>query len=190
MKMYRMALFIGRFQPFHKGHLYSLKKAMEIGERVIVGVGSSNQKGTESNPFSYEVRKKMIEKVIEKYTNEQKSSISILPIPDTPSDEEWAGQVQTLIQNLEFRNKEQVVVVGNNEWVNELMEKAGYEVLRTGLYNRDKLEGVKIRRLILRSIRRAQGKQAQDKLAREEWRERVPEGVFDVLTKHVQYVIL
>jgi cytidyltransferase-like protein len=57
MKKYKVALFIGRFQPFHKGHLYSLEKCLEIAESVIVGVGSSQDSGTENNPWSYDVRK-------------------------------------------------------------------------------------------------------------------------------------
>ncbi len=58
---YKVALFIGRFQPFHKGHLFSLNKCFEIAEKVIVGVGSSQESGTENNPWDYQTRKMMVE---------------------------------------------------------------------------------------------------------------------------------
>ena len=52
MHKYKTALFIGRFQPFHNGHLYSLNKCLEIGEQVVIAVGSSQESGTENNPYS------------------------------------------------------------------------------------------------------------------------------------------
>ncbi len=136
---FRTALFIGRFQPFHNGHLYSLKKAWEMAERVIVGVGSSQESGTENHPWDFEKRKQMIESVAPR--------VEIVAIPDTPSDEAWLSEVEARCQKLDFR-KETGVVVSNNEWVLSIMKKAGYETYETGLFNRDELEGVKIRALM------------------------------------------
>lgn len=154
MKKYKIALFIGRFQPFHKGHLYSLNKCFELAEKVIVGVGSSQESGTDKNPWNYEQRKRMIESLGEK--------IEIVGVPDLFNDEKWGGQIIDLIGQYGYQPSE-VVGVGNNEWTNRIMRSRGIAVHETGLYQRDELEGIKIRELIKR----------QDT----NWRDRVPSSV-------------
>ena len=64
MHEYKTALFIGRFQPFHNGHLYSLNKCLEIAEKVVIAVGSSQESGTENNPWDYKLRKRMVCEVV------------------------------------------------------------------------------------------------------------------------------
>lgn len=60
MKEYSAAVFIGRFQPFHDTHLAIVKRGLEIAEKVIILVGSSNSARTVKNPFTFEERKTMI----------------------------------------------------------------------------------------------------------------------------------
>jgi len=137
MHKYETALFIGRFQPFHNGHLYSLKKCLEVADKVIVGIGSSQESGTESNPWSFEERVKMIGGL-----QGLSLQVEIVAIPDTPEDENWVENVSKIV------SKENSVIVSNNEWVTRLMGGVGYQIYETGLYNRDELEGVKIRELM------------------------------------------
>ena len=55
------ALFIGRFQPFHLGHLHVIKKYYNKYDILFIGIGSSQYHHTAENPFTYEERKSMIE---------------------------------------------------------------------------------------------------------------------------------
>jgi nicotinamide-nucleotide adenylyltransferase len=50
------ALFIGRFQPLHLGHLDALKQISK--EEIIIGIGSSQYSGTKENPYNFEQEKK------------------------------------------------------------------------------------------------------------------------------------
>ena len=52
MKKYKTGLVLGRFQTFHKGHEYIINKALEICDKVLVFIGSSDKSGTIENPFS------------------------------------------------------------------------------------------------------------------------------------------
>lgn len=165
MQKHKVALFIGRFQPFHKGHLYGLKKCLEVGERVLIGIGSSNVALTKDNPYSEDLRRDMIYKVIEKYIDSEKV-IDVIAIKDIPSDSEWVEEVESMIYDLGFKNYE-VVVVSNNEWVTKLLGQAGFATHQTGLFNRDELEGVKIREMM----------RAGD----EGWKSRVPEEVAKII---------
>lgn len=153
-----MALFVGRFQPFHKGHLYSLKKCLELADKVIVGIGSSQESGTTNNPYNFETRKQMVMAV--------DPTVQIVAVPDDPSDEVWVATVDNQIKKLGF-NKEDVVVVSNNEWVTRTLSGIGYCIYQTGLFNREELEGVKIREMM--------------RVGDMDWKKRVPEAVLPFL---------
>ena len=45
------ALFIGRFQPFHNGHLNVIKTLLENHKEVVVVIGSAQEENTAENPF-------------------------------------------------------------------------------------------------------------------------------------------
>jgi len=44
-------LIIGRFQPFHKGHLHAIEHALKEVDELIIAVGSSQYVNTEDNPW-------------------------------------------------------------------------------------------------------------------------------------------
>lgn len=136
---YKTGLIIGRFQPFHNGHAYLFEKALELCSEIIIGVGSSNMKNKD-NPFSYEERVLMLQEFIKK-NNLEERVILIFPSPDMESDDEWLEDV--LAKAPEFN-----IVIGNNDWVNGIFEKAGYKVLLVPEYKRFLYEGTKIRELM------------------------------------------
>ena len=51
---------IGRFQPFHLGHLEAIKFALSKVEYLHIGIGSSNKSHEARNPFTADERKQMI----------------------------------------------------------------------------------------------------------------------------------
>lgn len=164
MKKYKTALFIGRFQPFHNGHLYSLQKCLEIADKVIVAVGSSQEEGTESNPWGYKVRKQMVCSVVMKLGVQDRTKI--ISCPDNPSDKKWVSEIKRRAGKFD-------VVVSNNDWTLKVMREAGYEVMESGLFNRDELEGVKIRAMM--------------KGGDDGWKKRVPESILDILNDSKVY---
>ncbi|MBI5389803.1 adenylyltransferase/cytidyltransferase family protein [Candidatus Woesearchaeota archaeon] len=82
------ALVLGRFQPFHKGHLFIIKEALCKHENVIVAVGSAQYSRTKRNPFSFRERKAMIAAATKGL------SLIILPLPDIHSDKEYVTYVR------------------------------------------------------------------------------------------------
>lgn len=58
---YDLAVSIGRFQPFHRGHLKLLDTARQIARHSLVCVGSSGVARNIKNPFTFAERKRMIE---------------------------------------------------------------------------------------------------------------------------------
>ncbi|MDI6807172.1 MAG: nicotinamide-nucleotide adenylyltransferase [Candidatus Aenigmarchaeota archaeon] len=133
MEMKKIALFIGRFQPFHKGHLYVIKKVMKEFDEVVIGIGSVNKKDV-YNPFSYEERKEMIRRVGIKS--------KIFGVEDVGDDEKWA---QLVLKKAKF----DVVITGSG-WVKRCF-KSIKKIINADLLNPEKYNGTKIREKILKS---------------------------------------
>lgn len=74
-KPYKLGILVGRFQTLHSGHADMINRAVELCNSVGVFVGSSNESGTNKNPFSYETRADMLKTVFG-------DEISVYPLPD------------------------------------------------------------------------------------------------------------
>lgn len=158
---FEVALFIGRFQPFHNGHLYSLNKSLEVADKVTVVVAKSNVSGTPDDPWDYKIRKQMVCEVAHAQ-GILKRVAKICSCPDYPSDKKWLSEIKKRAGKFD-------VVVSNNEWVLSIMREAGIPVYESGLYQRDELEGVKIRGMMRRGD--------------EKWKLRVPPSVVGLIRK-------
>ena len=87
-KAYRLGLLVGRFQTVHLGHAQMISKALELCGRVGIFVGSSQESGTEQNPFSYEVREGLLKKLFG-------DRVEVYPLPDigVGNNAEWGKYV-------------------------------------------------------------------------------------------------
>lgn len=71
MREYKNAVYIGRFQPFHNGHLEVVKQGLKIADDLIIVVGSANAAPNIKNPWSFEERRTMIEAAVAASTPDQ-----------------------------------------------------------------------------------------------------------------------
>jgi len=117
-----LGLFIGRFQPFHIGHLKDVKDAVKEVDELVIGVGSSQEKDTEENPFSVEERIEMIEFVL---AAEDIGNFTIFPIPDFHDDKKWVEHVETLLPEFD-------IVYTGNDWTERCFKKK-YKVKKIDL---------------------------------------------------------
>lgn len=134
----KIGLVVGRFQPFHKGHLHLIKKALIAADKIIIAVGSSNIKN-EENPLSYKTRLKMLKKMIAEEGLGDKI-LKIIPSPDDPDDDVWLEKLLKDVGKFD-------VAYGNNGWTNDILEKEGYKITKINFLNRKIYQGVIIRRL-------------------------------------------
>lgn len=159
MKQYKIGLVIGRFQPFHLGHKYLIDKALELCDKIIIGIGSSNITDSK-NPFNLKARANFLNEFIS-HTKIENRIEKIITIEDVPDDDEWLELILKKTGPVD-------VEIGDNEWSNGIFEKAGTPVVRVGYYKRNILEGTKIRRSM--------------KLGKA-WKNRVPEYLIDAIEK-------
>ena len=87
-----IGLLIGRFQPFHNGHLEAIKKLSKEVDELVIATGSSQNKNTIHNPFSFDERAEMIENNLIKADIK---NYTIFPIPDFGSHEKWLREIKT-----------------------------------------------------------------------------------------------
>ena len=57
-------LLVGRFQPFHLGHVFAIQDALKSCEKLWLCIGSTNVQLNFKNPFSVSERREMIESSI------------------------------------------------------------------------------------------------------------------------------
>ncbi len=87
----RVALVIGRFQPFHLGHLKAIRKILQENDSVLLLIGSSQFSRTAENPFTYEERKGMILDCLKQEGLMKR--VKIIPLRDENDHEKWVEKV-------------------------------------------------------------------------------------------------
>lgn len=91
-----MAVFIGRFQPFHLGHLQVIKQGLAQADHVVVLVGSARSPRCHRNPFTFEERKEMIRGAFQGTDRER---VIVLPLHDVAyNDTQWVLNVQRQVE--------------------------------------------------------------------------------------------
>lgn len=151
-------LLIGRFQPFHLGHLDALRFALSKVDKLWIGLGSSNKPLQKNNPFSSEERKEMILSSIDEY---MKPRIQIYFIPDLENHIKWIELIDTLVPKFD-------TIFTNDELTRHLYSKRDVEVLPIPFVKRDILSGTNIRDMIISD---------------QTWEDLVPEGTKNFLYK-------
>src|SRR5512136_151330 len=148
-------LVVGRFQPFHKGHLSVLREALGKCDEIIVVIGSAEDSHTERNPFTAGERFQMI---LSSLTSEERARTLIVPIRDVNRYSVWVNHLESYLPPFD-------VVFSNSDLTRSLFKHAGYAVRRTRSYNGN-LDASEVRRRIV---------------AGERWKHLVPEPVASML---------
>ncbi len=145
------ALYVGRFQPFHKGHLHSIRKILEEADEVIIGIGSAQYSHTLENPFTCGERIEMIRRTVDDL-----SRVIIVPVTDVHRHGIWVAHLYNLVPSFD-------VVYSNEPITVRLFEEEGFTVRSIPFYSRDIYNATKIRQKII---------------ADEKWAQQVPKKVF------------
>jgi len=93
---YDMAVFIGRFQPFHLGHREVIKQGLSQADHVVVLVGSARSPRCHRNPFTFAERKEMIKGA---FDGDDRERVIVLPLEDSAyNDAQWVLNVQKQVE--------------------------------------------------------------------------------------------
>lgn len=133
-------LYVGRFQPFHRGHLELVRGLLERnpGEGLLVVIGSAEQSFTWENPFTGGERFEMIERALREA---RLGPVTLVPVADISRHGLWVRYLEGLLPPFDR-------VYTHNPLTRLLFERAGYPVESPPLFDRLRHEGSRIRRLL------------------------------------------
>jgi len=150
----KRAIFVGRFQPPHKGHLGAIKNILEKVDELVIIVGSSQYSHRLNNPFTTGERITMIRKALEE-EGIQSSRYWIIPVPDVHLHMLWVSQIVGYSPKFE-------VVYTNEPLTHRLFIEAGFKVKPMPFIKRKVYSATEIRKRMLNG---------------ENWEELVPKSV-------------
>jgi bifunctional NMN adenylyltransferase/nudix hydrolase len=94
MQSAELAILIGRFEPFHLGHLALLEQALSIAPRALLIVGSARGPRMAKNPFTVEER---IAAIRASLTPAQLPRVGFEAVRDYYDEPRWAGAVKAAV---------------------------------------------------------------------------------------------
>ena len=92
--MHDLAVFIGRFQPFHNGHLALLQHALSEAHRCIVVIGSAFHARSPRHPFSWQQRADMIRSTLNATDRER---VCFVAVRDHHEEASWLAEVRRAV---------------------------------------------------------------------------------------------
>ncbi|MDT7870225.1 MAG: nicotinamide-nucleotide adenylyltransferase [Thermoproteus sp.] len=135
------ALFPGRFQPPHWGHVKAVRAILDEVDELVISVGSAQFNYIPKDPFTAGERIWMLREGLRE-GGVDLSRVVIIPIPNVENNAEWLGRVRSYAPPFD-------AVYTGNPFVAMLFRDAGYEVRRQPMFDRERYTSTRVRELML-----------------------------------------
>lgn len=89
----KFAVYVGRFQPFHKEHLKIARKALKEFDHLIIIIGDGGKRTTR-NPFTAQERQQMIYNTL---TDAERLKVTFQFVKDVDSNAVWVNTVRKYV---------------------------------------------------------------------------------------------
>jgi bifunctional NMN adenylyltransferase/nudix hydrolase len=145
MTKHKYGVLIGRFEPFHNGHLSLVKFALQNVEELLIILGSCNVAKSIKNPWSAEERKEMILSCFDSFEGER---ITFLEASDyLYNDNRWLTCIQQQVDEV-TDGEEDIVLIGEQKDRSSFYLKMfpQWKHLEAGMNFIDGLDATKIRK--------------------------------------------
>ena len=142
MKRPVRGLYVGRFQPFHRGHLEVVRSLLLTTPELelLLAIGSAEESYTWENPFTAGERYEMIDRALREA---KLTRFLIVPVADISRHALWVRYLEGLLPRFER-------VYTHNPLTHLLFQRAGYQVENPPLFDRLLHEGTRIREMLAR----------------------------------------
>src|SRR5881296_3641451 len=134
-------LYVGRFQPFHLGHLEAIRHLLGQVDELVIVVGSAQHSHTHENPFTAGERITMIRRAL-KDAKIDAARYSIIPLPDAEFHTVWVAHL--LSQTPEFQ-----VAFTNEPLTGRLLKESGVHVKKIPFHHREVYSSTEVRKRML-----------------------------------------
>lgn len=135
-------LLIGRYQPFHLGHLQCIQHVLKKLPEVIIAIGSAQFSHTLHNPFTAGERLTMIRLAMDE-AKINASTYYVIPIRDLRVHDLWVAHVVSQTPRFE-------IVFSNEPVTSRLFKEAGFRVEPIPFYDRETYSATEIRERVVK----------------------------------------
>jgi nicotinamide-nucleotide adenylyltransferase len=139
--MVNRGLYVGRFQPFHLGHLESIKTVLKEVDEIVVAIGSAQYSHNINNPFTAGERLVMIRRAL-KEAELDLARVWIVPVPDVHLHMLWVAALEGYTPRFN-------VVYSNEPLTRRLFMEAGYKVKHIKFFDRKDFNSTLVREKML-----------------------------------------
>ena len=140
--MVKRGLYVGRFQPFHLGHLNAIKEVLKEVDELVIVIGSAQYSHNINNPFTAGERLVMVRQALEKCGIDYER-VWLVPVPDIHLHMMWVSSVQGYTPHFD-------VVFSNEPLTRRLFMEAGYKVKPIRFFDRKVYSSTEIREKIVK----------------------------------------
>jgi nicotinamide-nucleotide adenylyltransferase len=140
--MVNRGLYVGRFQPFHLGHLESIKTVLEDVDEVVIAIGSAQYSHNINNPFTAGERLVMIRRALQEAEIDY-SRVWVVPVPDVHLHMLWVAALEGYTPSFK-------AVYSNEPLTRRLFMEAGYKVKRIRFFERKDYNSTLVREKMLK----------------------------------------
>jgi nicotinamide-nucleotide adenylyltransferase len=158
--MVNRGLYVGRFQPFHLGHLDAIKIALKTVDELVIVIGSAQYSHNRNNPFTAGERLVMVRRALEEAGIDY-SRIWIVPVPDVHLHMLWVSALEGYTPKFN-------IVYSNEPLTRRLFMEAGYKVRNIKFIERKNYNSTLVREKMLKD---------------ESWTSLVPKSVAELITE-------
>jgi len=160
ISMVNRGLYVGRFQPFHLGHLEAIKDVLKEVDELAIVIGSAQYSHNIHNPFTAGERLVMIRRALQGAGIDY-SRLWIVPVPDVHLHMLWVSALEGYTPRFN-------VVYSNEPLTRRLFMEAGYDVKSIRFFQRKLYTSTLVR---------------EKMLAGESWTKLVPKSVADFINE-------
>jgi len=164
-------LMVGRFQPFHNGHLYLAKQILKECDELIIAIGSAQFNYIYKDPFTAGERVLMIHAALSSEPNDvDLRKCYIIPIVNDENNARWFGHLKSMVPPFH-------VLYTGNEFVIGLASRE-VQIRKPTFLKKEQYNGTSIRK----QIATMQQKNNQQ-LQQQNWKDLVPNAVSTIIEK-------
>jgi len=139
--MARRGLYVGRFQPFHMGHLAVIMDILKEVDEIVLVIGSSQYSHRIDNPFTTGERLTMIHQAL-KEARIPLERCWVVPVPDVHRHMLWAAEVVGYTPKFD-------VAYANDPLTSRLLKEAGFKVKTCPFHRRELYSATEVRKRML-----------------------------------------
>jgi nicotinamide-nucleotide adenylyltransferase len=140
--MVNRGLYVGRFQPFHTGHLEAIKEVLEEVDEVVIVIGSAQYSHNVHNPFTAGERLVMIRRALQEASVDY-SKLWVVPVPDVHLHMLWVSALEGYTPRFN-------IVYSNEPLTRRLFMEKGYKVKSVRFFQRKLYTSTQVRERMLK----------------------------------------